>query len=138
MQENTVGIHAGSKTQTGCPFCHIKPEEEENSCLRHARQGHRAGSYTYSPCKQTKTRDDTKLVLLRQNRGLGEKAPNLWLSAGYREHFSSYLLHSATCSCVLVRKRRDGPGKKLQVSATAACFCCLFWTSLYSCSRNKL
>lgn len=85
-----------------------------------------AGSYTYSPCKQTKTRDDTKLVLLRQNRGLGETAPNLWLSAGYREHFSSYLLHSATCSCVLVRKRRDGPGKNYRYQPLLPAFAVSF------------
>lgn len=60
MQENTVQIHAGSKAQTGNPFCHIKLEREENSCLTHAGQRHGAGSYTYPPCRQTETVDDTK------------------------------------------------------------------------------
>lgn len=121
MQEN-IGIHAGIKAQTGNPFCHIIPERKENSCLRHARQRHRAGSYIYPPCKQIKTRDDTKLVFLRQNHGLGETAPNLWLFAGYHEHFFS----SATCSCLLPRKRRDGPGEP----NTAINHCCLLLLSL--------
>lgn len=98
-----MGIHAGSKTHIGNPFCHVKPQRGK---FLPKTGKHKDTGQDITPTLQAI--DNAELVLLRENHSVGETALNFWSSGGCHEHFSSCLFHPATCSCILTSERGGG------------------------------